>query len=146
MPTDFILNKDKGYYDISFDTSNDIANAAWYQTAVLVSWFEERRADKSEVGPSHLRRGWHGNEIQDVEIGSKLWLFEQARVTGSMLAELGAVLRQSIQWLIDEGHCDDLLMKTPYLKNGNVVAELDIIRNGAAVEHLFFDLWENTTF
>lgn len=147
MATDATLIKENGIYDIAFDESGDILTEQAFTTAILMSIFEERRASDSEVSPSQLRRGWIGNETTpDFEQGSKFWQFEQARVTGTMLADLGSTIRLSLQWLIDEDYALDVIVQTPFLKNGIVCVNIDLIRNGSEVEHLFFELWDNTRF
>ena len=145
MTTDVRLNKDKGYYDISFNASGDIETDQTLDTAIIMSIFEEARASASEIPASNKRRGWLGNETTPAfEQGSKSWEFEQERVTGSILAELGVVINNSLQKLVDEGIAVSVKTNTPFLRNGIVVVSVDIGRDGSQIERKFFDLWENT--
>lgn len=147
MTTDVNLNTDKGYFDFDWTESGDISTGETLDTAILMSILEEVRASASEVQESNRRRGWLGNEQNDdpdFEQGSKSWEFEQERLTGSVLAELGTVIRNSLQWLIDDDIAVSVDVQQPSLRNGKVVVEIDLGRDGSPIERKFFELWENT--
>jgi len=145
MTTDVILNTDRGYYDFDWTESGDISTAQNLDTAILMSIFEEVRATSSEVPDSNLRRGWIGNEsTPDFEQGSKTWLFEQERITGSVLAELGVVVRNGLQWLIDDEIAVSVEVEQPFIKNGKVVVNINLGRDGSPVDRKYFELWNMT--
>ena len=143
MTTDVQLNKEKGYYDFEW-VSGDISTAQDLDTAILMSIFDEVRASPSEIPSAQLRRGWIGNETAGYEQGSKAWLFEQERVTGSILAELGVVIRNGLQWLIDDGIAVSVFVKQPFLRLGKVIVEIDLGRDGSQVDRRYFELWNAT--
>lgn len=146
MATDVILtlNGEK-YYDISFTSDGDIATASTFDTFLLICLFEEKRASESEIPNAKLRRGWIGNtHTPGFEQGSKLWLYEQERVTISMLSELATVLREAMQPLLDEGHAKNVEVPIPVYNNGIVTASIRITRFSSDVETFFFELWNNT--
>ena len=145
MTTDVILNKDKGYFDFDWTPEGDISTDQTLDTAILMSIFEEMRASSTEIPESNKRRGSIINETTPgFEQGSKTWLFEQERITGSVLAELGVVIRNGLQWMIDEGIAVNVEVGTLFLQNGNVVAPIDLSRDGSPVERRFYELWNNT--
>lgn len=145
MTTDVILNADKGYYDFEWTESGDISTAQTLDTYILMSIFEEVRATPAEIPESNLRRGWLGNEsTPDFEQGSKAWLFEQERVTGTVLAELGVVIRNGLQRLIDDGIAVSVEVETPFLRNGTICVFINLGRDGSPVDRRFFELWNNT--
>lgn len=145
MTTDVILNPDKGYYDFDWTESGDISTDSTLDTFILMCLFEEVRASASEVPEANRRRGWLGNEsTPGFEQGSKVWLFEQERITGSMLAELGSVVRNCLQVLIDEDLAEDVFVHTPKLRRGTVTVDIDIYRSGSIVEQKTYELWNNT--
>lgn len=145
MTTDVILNKDKSYWDFEWDSSGDISTDQTLDTAILMSIFEEVRATAAEIPESNRRRGWIGNEsTPNFEQGSKVWMFEQERITGSVLAELGVIIRNGLQWLIDDGIAVNVSVEQPFLQNGSVVVYINFSRDGSKVERRFFDLWDNT--
>lgn len=144
--TDAVLtvNATTQLYDISIDTDGDILTDDFFDTSLLYSIFGERRANESEVSESRLRRGWIGNEGKDFENGSKLWLFEQARVTQTNLNRIADEARKSLQWLVDDGFAVSIDEVNATVKNGKVTLEIVIRRSRSEVERRFFDLWKNT--
>lgn len=131
-------------FDISFDTDGDILTDDFFDTSLLYSLLGERRADPSEVVEPQLRRGWIGSEDKDFENGSKLWLFEQARVTRSNLNRIEDEARKALQWLVDDGLVVSVDEVTATVKSGKITLEIVIRRSRSKVERRFFDLWENT--
>lgn len=145
MSTDVVLTHNGSFYDISWTAAGDINTAETLDTYILMCLFEERRASPDEVAPPQLRRGWLGNEsTPGFEQGSKVWEFEQERLTGSMLAELRVVVRDCLQPLIDDGLADDVLVAQPSLSGGAVRVSITIIRGGSEIETLNYKLWDNT--
>lgn len=145
MTTDVILNTSKGYYDFDWTEAGDISTAETLDTYILMLLFEEVRATPAEVPQSNKRRGWHGNEATPgFEQGSKAWLFEQERVTGTVLSELGVVIRNALQKAIDDGIAESVDVETPFLQNNKVCVRIGIGHDGSRVDNLFFELWDNT--
>lgn len=145
MTTDVKLNTDKGYYDFEWTASGDISTDQSLDTYILMCIFTDARATAAEVPVSEERRGWIGNEsTPDFEQGSKAWQFEQERVTGSVLADLGVVIRNSLQPLIDDDIAADVTVETPFLRAGRVCVFINLFRDGSPVDRRFFELWDNT--
>ena len=145
MTTDVALNANKGYYDFDWTESGDISTEQSLDTYILMCLFEEVRATPAEIPESNLRRGWAGNEsTPGFEQGSKAWQFGQERVTGTVLAELGVVIRNSLQPLLDEGIAASVEVETPFLQNGKVCVFINLGRDGSRVDRRFFELWDNT--
>lgn len=129
-------------WDISLDESGDILTEDFFDTAILVSLFAQRRASESEVLLSHLRRGWIGNESfeNDFEIGSKIWLYEQARTTRDTMNGISAATSEGLQWFIDQGYATNIDVAT-VLVNGEVSLQIDISRPNSKVDRRFYSLW-----
>ena len=144
--TDAVLSIDATtqLFDITFDTDGDILTDDFFDTSLLMSLLGERRADPEEVVEPQLRRGWIGSEDKDFENGSKLWLFEQARVTRSNLNRIEDEARKALEWLVDDGFAVSVDEVNATVKNGTVTLEIIIRRSRSQVERRFFDLWENT--
>jgi len=144
--TDAVLsvNASSQLYDISFDSSGDILTDDFFDTSLLYSFFGERRADPSEVVEPSLRRGWIGNEGKSFENGSKLWLFEQARITRTNLNRINDEARKALQWLVNDGYAVSIDQVTSTVKNGKITLEIVIRRSRSQVDRRFFDLWTNT--
>jgi phage gp46-like protein len=145
MTTDVVVKvRTSGYYDIGFTDDGDIETAQSLDTAILMSMLAEVRAAPSEMPESHRRRGWIGNEsTQGIEMGSKAWLFEQARITGSNLSELSVIINNGLSWMVEQ----DIPIATTasaYYRNGVVQVEVTLERASSPVEKKFFELWNNT--
>lgn len=145
MTTDVKINRANGYWDFEWTDSGDISTAESLDAAILMSIFDEVRATSSEIPESSQRRGWIGNEtVSDFEQGSKAWLFSQERLTGSVLAELGVVVRNGLQWLIDDGIAVNVTVEQPFLSSGKVCVNINLFRDGSPVDRRYYELWENT--
>lgn len=108
-----------------------------------MSIFAERRASSSEVPDSRRRRGWIGNEsnLDGFEIGSKVWLFEQARLNRDTLNGITTAAVDGLEWFLDRGFMVNLAIDT-VLVDGQVTLQIDIFRPNSKVDRRFFDLWD----
>ena len=145
MTTDVIINKDKGYWDFEWTDTGDISTAETIETYILMALLEEQRATAAEIPDNALRRGWAGNEsTPDFQQGSLVWTFEQERITGSILAELGQVVRNALQPLIDDNIASNVIVENPTFAKGVVGVFIEIFRDGSPVDRKFYELWNNT--
>lgn len=145
MTTDVILTDEKGYYDFTWTDEGDISTAQALDTAIKMSIFEEVRATAQEIPTSNQRRGWIGNEsTPEFEQGSKSWLFEQERLTGTVLAELGVVIRNGLQWLIDDDIAVSVIVEEPFLSQGKICVYINLGRDGSKVDRKLYEVWDNT--
>lgn len=139
--TDAVLASD---YDIQFGTDGDLVTEDFLDTAIYMSFFCERRANASEVPEAHRRRGWIGNEATPgFEIGSKLWLYEQARVTRSILLGVQSAILNGLSWMIE----DDIAINheaEATLSAGQITVTLTTYRPSSKVDKRYYTLWENT--
>ena len=144
--TDAVLAADStGLYDFSLDASGDILTEDFFDTSILMSLFCERRAIASEMPASHLRRGWIGNEsTPGFEIGSKVWLYEQARLTRATLNGINSVIKEALQWMIDDNIALEVAASSTLSRNNSITVEVTITRPNSKVEKRYFELWENT--
>lgn len=138
---DAVLTDD---YDIQFNSDGDIQTEDFLDTAIFISLFCERRANASEVPESHRRRGWIGNETTPgFEIGSKLWLYEQARVTRSILLGIQSTVLNGLAWMIEDGISINHEAAAT-LSAGQIALTVTMERPSSKVDKRYFVLWENT--
>lgn len=139
--SDAVLALNNGLYDFQLDDNGDIKTADMFDTAVLMSIFCERRASSSEVPNSNQRRGWIGNESYDdgFENGSKFWLYEQARMTRTMLNGVETAIANGLRWFIEDGIATDITVAAEF--NGLTV---EIKRPNSNVDKRYYELWNNT--
>ena len=140
MTTDAVLTTD---YDFQIDTNGDIKTADFFDTSILYSLFGERRANGDEVIEPQRRRGWIGNG-PDFENGSKLWLFEQSRLTRDILNRIEDEARKALQWLVDDGYAVAIDNTVANVSNGQVVLEVTIRRSRDKIDRKFYELWSLT--
>jgi len=132
-------------FDLDIGVDGDILSVDFFDSAIIVSLFAERRANESEVAVSRLRRGWIGNEsTPDFEIGSKIWLFEQSRLTITVLNEIIIAARDALQWLVDDGFATAIESVEAVITPNGINLEVVINRPNSEVDRRFFTLWDNT--
>lgn len=137
-----VLTEDE--YDIQIGSDGDILTRDFFDTAILMSIFCERRATPAEVPESYRRRGWIGNEsTPGFEIGSKLWIYYQERLTLSLLSGIESVVRSGLTWMVEDGIMQSFDVSAS-LKGGKVVISIPTKRPGSKVEHRYYDFWDNT--
>ncbi len=156
MTTDILMTADEfNVYDFSLNSEGDITNGDFFDSSMLYSIYGERRALASEVPASHRRRGWIGNEHSDYENGSKIWLFEQEKLTRTNLNSLQSEGINALQWMITDGFAIGNLTATAVVQGvstaiatvegvGIVGLLIGIQRPSSKVEERFFELWNNT--
>ena len=142
MTTDAVLSDDN--FDLQIGADGDIVTADFFDTSIFMSIFCERRASPSEVPESYRRRGWIGNEsTPGFEIGSKLWLYYQARASRSILAGVESVIRAGLQWMVDDKIAESIEVDAE-LSGGQIAVEILTKRPSSKVERRYYQLWENT--
>ncbi|MHC4712002.1 MAG: phage GP46 family protein [Planctomycetota bacterium] len=93
--------------DIAIESA-DVARETTLDTAVLLSVYSDRRAEHDDALPSGEddRRGWWGDSFLPVDgdrFGSRLWLLERQKTTDETLARALEYIRESLDWLVDDG-------------------------------------------
>lgn len=143
---DFAVEKgEDGLFDLVIEDGT-IKETNLFDTSILLSFFEERRADSSEVLLNFLRRGWWGSTLleDDFEFGSKMWLLEQARLTTDILNKAISYARECFQWFIDENLLDDIEV-TGELLDDRIVLTIRFFRDSNVIATATFQRWEDTT-
>ncbi len=132
-------------YDIALDDNGDIETADQLDTALFMSLFCERRATDTETPASHLRRGWIGNEsTPDFEVGSKLWLYEQARLSLDTINGIKSAAKSALIWMIEDNIAIRVVVAVSLSNQNSITVTITITRPNSKVERRFFELWQNT--
>lgn len=147
MAIDIKLTQDAtGLFDVSF-ANGDFETVDSFDTSLQVSLFADARASASQVPRSELRRGWWGNQFDSdfplFEVGSKLWLLNQARLTQDTLNNAVDFARNALQWLVLKNHAKDVKVSGSLASEGITLA-ITIDRGNSIVETKYYDLWNNT--
>jgi phage gp46-like protein len=142
---DILLNNDAGYHDISF-TNGDFTLTNGMETALLMSIYCEKRASESEIPAPEMRRGWWGNTVLgfgNYEIGSKIWLLEQARKDNITLGLSRTYSADSLQWLIEDNLAKDVTVDSSFIAGG-ISIDVDIAISLNKTISSSYELWQNT--
>jgi len=133
-------------FDIDIDENGDIAHESSFDTALKMTLFCERRASASEQVVPERRRGWIGNEANEIgnfEIGSKLWLLFQARLTQTEVNAAVDYTNQALEWMVE----DNLLKSVEVVgskENGALLLNIILFRFNDRVDSRLFKIWNNT--
>lgn len=132
-------------YDLTLDDDGDIKTDDSLDTNLLMSLYCDKRASENEVPHPERRRGWIGNEsTEGFEIGSKLWLFKQERLTRTTINTMNSIVRESLQWLIDDGLAKSVESSIVFKGDDQLTVEIVIIRFNGKIDNIYYPLWENT--
>lgn len=143
--SDAILERNSaGYFDFTIAENGDINTADFFDTAILVSIYEEKRAAPEEVALPEQRRGWIGNEsTPDFERGSKIWLYQQSRLTRDIINNIIAASDECLQWLVDQEYAVDVRSDVS-LVGGRVFLNVTIQRPDSTTIRKDLFLWDNS--
>lgn len=138
-----LFQNEFGSIDLQLNSSGDLSSINSFDTALFYSLFGEQRASASEVPTPSYRRGWIGNTGQDFENGSKIWLYEQAKISRTVLNGIRDAALDSVQWLVTDKLVDNVEAEV-FIENGVVKLRINLFRFSSQVEVRYFDLWQNT--
>ena len=130
-------------YDIDFSSNGDFYLTETFETSLLVSIFEEKRADESEIPNPIYRRGWWGNILNDgdFENGSKLWMIYQSRATNETLSRAIDYIKIAINWFIEDNLADKINVSGYYENKGELFIMINIIKDDNSVESRLIKAW-----
>ncbi len=136
-----------GIYDLVIGQDGDFEKVNSFDTAIQLSLIgSNRRASATEMPEAERREGWIGDIGKVVELGSKIWLLRQARLTTPTLNKLRVYLEQALEWLVDFEYLEQVIVDQPVpnYTEGSVSVRIQLIRFDSKVEFRNFILWDNT--
>jgi phage gp46-like protein len=140
------FSKPSGYYDLTIGSDGDIEKVNSFDTAILLSVFGSfRRASATEQSDPSKRRGWMGNQFQKVELGSKLWLLYQARLTNKTINDARTYLNQCLSWLVEFEYAKNVsTVVRRNIQTGQMIGDVTILASDGTTNQRSFVLWSNT--
>jgi len=143
--SDAILSRiEGGYFDFTIADNGDILQADFVDTAILVSIYENKRATVSEVAIPENREGWIGNEsTPGFERGSRIWLYEQAKLTTDTINAIESAANESLAWLVGDGLAVSVNSDVRP-KKGKVILTVILERPNSIVTQRELFLWDNS--
>jgi phage gp46-like protein len=141
ISTTWIVETGTGDWSIS---GGALASGDDLATAVLISLFTDRLADADDVPPdgSNDRRGWWGDDGEDVPIGSRLWLLDRSRLDVNVANNAQIYMGEALQWLIDDVVAAAVKVTTVIAGQSQLNALVNISRSdGTAIPLQFNWVW-----
>ena len=122
---DVLIRADaNGLYDLVVD-GNVFASAGGFETAIPVSLFTDARAPSALVSEPQNRRGWIVNLLTSStmrQLGSILWVLDQARVTRETLNTARLAAQDAFQWMLDDGIALSVFVDVAQSRNGILIS------------------------
>lgn len=127
----------------------DVENA--FHTAVIISLFSDKRADKDTVLPRGQtdRRGWCGDEVVNSDgdqWGSHLWLVTPSKITEDIEEFARFSAWESLQWLVRDQLAEKIDVSTSWAgESGDRLAlRIQIWRSETNIQPDYDSLWATT--
>ncbi len=143
---DMLLQKnDDNIYDIVV-SNGTIQSVDGLESAILVSLFTDARASSAIVGDPLLRRGWVGNIlVQNLEreLGSVLWLADQARTDQNTLNFFQDEVRNAFQWMLDDNVVSRVTIATEIEDSVTIKVSISFLTTNNQLER-YVILWRAT--
>jgi len=116
-------------------SGNDLA------TAVLISLFTDRVAEPSDPLPDRTedRRGWWGDFVADVPIGSRLWLLDRSKLTPAVALAAKGYAEECLAWLVSDGAAIAVQVEAAIVKPSGLRLTVTISRADGSNEALSFN-------
>jgi phage gp46-like protein len=134
-----------GLYDLVID-GNLFASAGGFETAIPVSLFTDARAPAALVSEPQNRRGWIGNLMTAAtmrQLGSILWILDQARITQETLNIARLAVQDAFQWMVDDGVALGVLVDVTRAPKGALLITIQITDTSNVVSR-YQTLWRAT--
>lgn len=143
MPRQDIKLIDRGdYYDFDI-VDGDIVSDESFETSLITCLLVDRRADSSEIVQPEKRRGWIGSIGNEYQLGSKLWLYAQSRMTNGITQSIQNELLLATKHYIDDGLVKDV-KAVVIIEENRIGFEIFMLRFDSIVDTRYFELWNNT--
>ena len=134
-----------GLYDLVID-GNQFASAGGFETAIPVSLFTDARAPAALVSEPQNRRGWIGNLLTSTtmrQLGSILWILDQARITQETLNIARLAAQDAFQWMVDDSVALGVLVDVAIGKKSGSIITIQITDTSNVVSR-YRTLWRAT--
>jgi phage gp46-like protein len=129
---DILLFAEGENADISL-RGNDLVGDDSLYTAVLLSLFTDARADATDELPAELgaapdMRGYWGDTLEGLSIGSKLWLLRREKQLAAVLHRAELYAQQALAWLIQAGYASTVRVNASIPAAGILALAVSISR------------------
>lgn len=119
-------------YDLAFDSTQTIETEEGLKTVILTSLLTRGRARADDVIPDPFDRGgWWGDtyaEIPGDSFGSRIWTLSGRPINAALMGDLELIIREALQWLIDDGHIGAVGVELEVIKHGTIGARIQVTK------------------
>jgi phage gp46-like protein len=126
MPTDLKT------YDLAVTSTESIETEEGLRTAILLSLLTRARARPDDVIPDPADRGgWWGDtysEVPNDSFGSRIWTLAGRPINAALMSDLELMIREALQWLIDDGYIGAVGVELEVIKHGTIGAKIEVSR------------------
>ena len=124
--------------------NSDLVPVDGMEGAILVSLFTVQRVDESDLRDPIKRGGWYGNVLTpDRQLGSKLWLLENAQITSGLIGKFKEYAQRSFDWAVKDGITRSVAVQVNLVPKQTIRVSLTIIgRAGIKTDYQY--LWLKT--
>lgn len=132
--------------DIALGDDGDLNSVDDFSTSIDLSVLTNQRASSTEVPQAENRRGWIGDltPITDgFQVGSKLWLFEQSRLTQETVNDIRNAVQEGLQWIVDKGQAERVEVDAEMIGSSGVRITATIFVGNNRIKR-YFTLWDQT--
>jgi phage gp46-like protein len=145
MP-DFVIQKNSdGIFDLVLE-NGDFKTDNSFNTALLMSFYIDARANESEMPRPELRRGWWGDLVNSDPThvtGSKLWLICQARNIPTTLNSARNDAYNCTYWLIKNQNAVSIVVEGSQ-SGSSMGLQITVQAPSGETTSQYVKLWENT--
>jgi phage gp46-like protein len=123
-------SQDAFYTDIALNGA-DLLSDRDLETAIIISLFTDRRANRDDQIEGTDRRGWWGDtfaEVKNDKIGSRLWLLEREKQTQLTLNRAKGYVSEALQWLIEDKVAQSFSVTVEYVRMGVLGIAIQIVK------------------
>ena len=114
------------------------------ETAVIISLFTNRRVTEEQLPDlEEDQQGCWGDLLSDIdndEIGSRLWTLDRSKTVTETLRLFEDYVREALEWLVEDGIAESVLVEAFYNDNKSLYATIEIIRPTGATRYTL--LWD----
>ena len=136
-------------YDYTVDENGDFTHDLSFDTDILVSLFVDGRADGSEIAEPEYRRGWIGDVVttlQNHQIGSKLWLTEQERLTQTVLNKMQSYISNCLSWVTELNYGQRVQVEVNREGLETAITNIRIYVENDKVLKFTYKIWQNSQY
>jgi phage gp46-like protein len=119
------------------------------ENAILISLLTNKRASDTDELPDLLtdKQGWFGDELTEMQIGSKLWLLRRSKKDNVLFVLLKQYSEDALQWMITDKVIDSVAVNVSHDKTdrNRVILSVSVEKQNKVFGFAYYYNWQNQT-